>query len=386
MNALHVSRLAGLALVGLIAGFLGLASGQTQAQATGQAPAPVQAGPIVVTDMLDRQVSLPAPARRVVLPEGRHVLTLALLDRDPVSLLAGWGNDLKRYSPETYDALADAFPTVNEVPDVGGLSEGAFSLEAVIATQPDLVIFTLYGPPPSGLDKLDAAGIPYVFVDFFQEPLTRTVPSLRLLGKVLGRETQAEAFIAFYEEHMTRLASRLNTTDARPAVFFHLNPNGKDCCFTSGPGNMSDFIAAAGGHNIGADAVPGAIGQMNLEYILARQPDFYLAGGGSTVSLNGLRIGPAFSPATAADTFRRVTSAPGLANLTAIRSGDAAGIWLFFFDNPLFFVGVEAIATLLHPELFGDVNPAQTMATLNDRFLPFNLTGTFWITAADARP
>lgn len=342
-----------------------------------------RAEPIVVTDMLDRRVTLPGPAQRVVLAEGRHVLTLALLDDDPVSLLAGWGNDLKRYSPETYEALRAAFPAVDAVPDVGGLGEGAFSMEAVIATRPDLVIFTLYGPPPDGIDKLDAAGIPYIFVDFFQEPLTKTVPSMRLLGTVLDRDQAAEDFIAVYEEHMDRLAARLETTEARPDVLFHLNPNGKDCCFSSGPGNMSDFIAAAGGHNIGQDKIPGAIGRLNLEYILARQPAFYLAGGGSTVSLNGLRIGPGVSRQEARDTFRRVTQAPGLADMAAVQDGKAAGIWLFFFDNPLFFVGVEAIATMLHPELFADVDPARTMETLNERFLPFDLSGTFWITATD---
>ncbi|MEJ2623559.1 MAG: ABC transporter substrate-binding protein [Pseudolabrys sp.] len=337
--------------------------------------------PITVTDMLGRTVTLRAPAKRIVLAESRHILTVGLIDKDPVSLVAAWGNDLKRYSPETFAALRKRFPKADAIPEVGGLSGGAFSMEAVIAAKPDLVIFTLYGPAPEGIKKLDAARIPYVFVDFFQKPLTKTVPSMRMLGKLLGREREAEAFVAYYESHMAGVASRLAKAETKPAVFFHLNPDGKDCCFTSGPGNMSDFIAAAGGHNIGADKVPGAIGKLNLEYVLSRDPDFYLVGGGSTVALNGLKIGPSIPESDARDTLTKIMESPGVASLRAVRERRAGGIWLFFFDNPLFFVGVEEMAKMLHPAEFSDIDPDRTMAELNQRFLAFPLEGTFWVDA-----
>ncbi|GAB3124151.1 ABC transporter substrate-binding protein [Novispirillum itersonii] len=341
-------------------------------------PAAATAAPISVTDMLDRSVTLPAPAKRVVLAEGRHILTLALLDRQPLSLVAAWGNDLRRFSPETYAALGSAFPEVDAIPDVGGLGNGSFSMEAVIKARPDLVLFTLYGPPPEGIRKLDEAGIPYVFVDFFRDPLTKTVPSLRLLGRVLDREAQAEEFISFYESHMAGVAGRLKTVSRRPDVLFHLNPDGKDCCYSSGPGNMTDFIAAAGGRNIGADVIPGSIGKLGLEYVLSRNPDFYLAGGGSSVTLTGVQIGPGVSADQAGATLRSVLEAPGIRGLKAVQEGRAGGVWLFFFDNPLFVVGIEGIAKMLHPAAFRDLDPDRTLAELNERFLPFPLRGTFW--------
>ncbi len=341
-------------------------------------------GPITVTDMMDRKVTLPAPARRVVLAEGRHILTLALIDRDPLSLVVAWGDDLKRYSPETYAALLGRFPAAATMPEVGNPSAGSFSIEAVIAARPDLAIFTLYGPPPPGIERLDAAGIPYVFVDFFRQPLTRTVPSLRMLGRLLDREEGAERFIAFYERHMADVAARLAGAARRPTVFFHLNPDGKDCCLSTGPGNMTDFIAAAGGRSIGADRIPGAIGRMNLEYVLSRDPDFYLGGGGSSVTPTGVRIGPGVPAPVARETLASVLTAPGVAGLRAVREGRAGGVWLFFFDNPLFFVGVEAIAGMLHPAEFADLDPDRTMAELNERFLPFRLDGSFRTMAGGA--
>lgn len=336
---------------------------------------------ITVTDVSGHTVTLDSPAERIILPEGRHILTLALLDPDPASFLVGWGNDLKLFSPETFDAVHAAFPEIDDIPDMGNPMQNSLSIESIMAAQPDLVIFTLYGPvPKETTDKLSAAGIPYVFVDFFQKPLENTVLSMRQLGQLLGRQQQAEDFITFYEGRMDEIADRLGDTTPT-SVFFHLNPDGKDCCYSSGPGNMSDFIAAAGGYNIGEDRIPGAIGQLSLEYVLAEDPDFYLAGGGSTVSPDGLKVGTHIIPETAAETLANVTAAPGISDLTAVKDGDAAGIWLFFFDNPLFFLGVEEMATLFHPDLFADVDTDETLAELNERFLPFDLEGTFWVKA-----
>jgi len=45
---------------------------------------------ITVTDMLQRKVTLPGPAKRIVLGESRHIITLALLEKDPFRSLVGW--------------------------------------------------------------------------------------------------------------------------------------------------------------------------------------------------------------------------------------------------------------------------------------------------------
>lgn len=370
-----VPILALIALIGIAAADFG---GRGNARAN-------EAFPLTVTDMLDRKVTLPGPARRIVLAESRHILTLGLLEKDPVSQVVAWGNDLRRYSPDTYEAVKKRFPKAESIPEVGDALNSSFSIEAVIASKPDLVIFTLYGPKPEGINKLDDANIPYVFVDFFRKPLENTVPSMRMLGKLLDRERAAEAFVSYYEQHMGKIAARVEKLD-RPIVFFHLNPDGKDCCFTSGPGNMSDFIAVAGGTSIGPDKVPGAIGKLNLEYVLSRDPDFYLVGGGSSVALNGLKIGPSIGEQEARTTMARVMEAPGISSLRSVRERRAGGVWLFFFDLPLFFVGIEEMAKMFHPEQLADVDADRTLAEINERFLAFPLQGTFWIGGeADSR-
>lgn len=335
---------------------------------------------ITVTDMLQRKVTLPGPAKRIVLGESRHIITLALLEKDPFHNLVGWGDDLQRYSPATWEAIEKQYPASRNVPVLGTMNSGTFSLEAAIATKPDLVIFTLYGPIPPGLEALDAAHIPYVFVDFFRKPLVNTVPSLKLLGSVLGESTQAGKVIAFWQQHMDEVKKRLATVSTRPSVFFHLNPGKGDCCFTSGPGNMSDFIAAAGGHNIGTDLLSAPIGKLNPEYIVSRNPDFYLMGGGSAVSREGLQIGTGATTQQVAQSSKQLLSAPEIANLTAVKAGHVGGVWLFFFDSPLYFIGVEAMAKMFHPALFSDIDPDATLRTVTQDWLSVPLRGTFWTT------
>lgn len=345
--------------------------------------APVAWASITVTDMLQRQVSIPGPAKRIVLAESRHIITLALLEKDPISHLAGWGDDLQRYSPATWQAIAAKYPAAGKIPVLGTMNSGTFSMEATIATKPDLVIFTLYGPIPPDLSVLDAAHIPYVFVDFFRKPLENTVPSLRLLGQLLGEDERANAVITYWQQHMDAVKTRLASVRTRPSVFFHLNPGKGDCCFTSGPGNMSDFIAAAGGHNIGVDKLSAPVGKLNPEYILSRNPDFYLMGGGSAVSRDGLQIGTGVSQQQVAASSQRLLKATEVASLPAIKAGQAGGVWLFFFDSPLYFVGIEAMAKMFHPALFRDVDPDATLGTLTRQWLSVPLQGTFWTALPD---
>ena len=52
---------------------------------------------------------------------------------------------------------------------------------------------------PKLIEKLAKVGIPVVFVDFRDKPFENTEPSMRLIGKLFGKETRAEEFIAFRE-------------------------------------------------------------------------------------------------------------------------------------------------------------------------------------------
>lgn len=342
------------------------------------------AEPVTVTDLLGRTVTLPAPAKLIVLAQGRQLNALGLIHPDPVSLLAGWGSDHLRQNPDAFALYRGRFPAIDAVPTVGdGVTPNGFSLEKTIALSPDVVVLSgslagMRRGPNDLIERLEAAGIPVVVADFYLHPLTDTVPSLRLLGRLIGREAQAEAFIRFYESRLQRITQRLAGA-SRPSVFIHAHAGGTDCCMSSGKGTFDDFITAAGGRNIAAAILPGASGQVSLEQLIAADPDVYVATGGVHLAKSGgLVLGLGVPPDRATASFAALLARPGIDTLSAVRSGRASGLWQLFNDTPLHVVAIEALAKWIHPELFADLDPAATLAEAA-RFSAIPLDGTLWI-------
>lgn len=338
---------------------------------------------ISVTDLAGRQVTLASPAKRIILGEGRHLQVLGILHDDPVSLVAGWRED-KSLDPATESAYRARFPAMADIAKVGA-GNRLLSVESVIALEPDLLVLSLreiQDPQFANvLDQLQAAGIPVAVVDFFTSPLENALPSLRLLGTLTGADTRAEGFAAFYDAHLGRVRDRLaEAQPARPRVFVHAHAAAASCCATVGQGVFDDFVSAAGGDNLGRQMVPGVLGNVGLENLIAADPDIYLASGGHHMaSRGGLVLGPGVDPVTARDSFAALTGAPGFADLRAVQTGHTLGFWHLFNDFPAHIALIERFAKEFHPELFADLDPDATMAEFVDRFSPVELPAIWWI-------
>jgi iron complex transport system substrate-binding protein len=346
---------------------------------------PARAEPVTVTDLFGRSVTLPAPAKRIVLAQGRQLNALGLIHPDPISLLAGWGADHRRQNPDAYARYLAKFPAIESVPTVGdGGTQDGFSFEKAVSLSPDLVILSrsLAGTrrgPGDLVERFEAAGIKVAVVDFFLQPMRDTLSSLRILGKLIGHEERAQAYIRFYEERRRLIDERLRGAE-RPSVFMHAHAGGYDCCQTPGKGTFDDFISAAGGRNIAAAILPGATGQISLEQLLAADPAIYVATGGTHLAkLDGLVLGLGVSRETAAHSFVALLGRPGLAALAAVRNRRAYGLWHLFNDTPLHIVAIERLAKWFHPDRFADVDPQATLDEISNRFSAIPLDGALWV-------
>lgn len=347
------------------------------------APA-AQAQAIRVTDITGREVALAQPARRIVLGAWVSLDALSLLHPDPVGLLAGWAEaGANAIQPAI---LRKKFPAIDSVPVIGKGSFETISIEAVIAQKPDLVLLSRFdafrfgSEAAPGLDQLAAAGIPVAIVDFFLDPLGNTEASLRLLGRLLGREAQAEAFLAFYRQHLAAIAGKLAVGTTQPAVFLHAFAPRPECCFSAGPGTIDGFIRLAGGHNIGAEKLTAPVGQLSREFVLTRNPELYVATAISDGPDTGLfALGPGVTRERASEGFARLLQRNDLAALGAVEQGRAFGLWHLFVHTPAHLVAIEALAKWTHPELFAALDPQATLSEINSRFLAAPLEGTFWI-------
>jgi len=346
----------------------------------------VPAEALSVTDVLGRKVEVSGNAQRVVLGEGRLFFALALLDRDnPFQRVVGWQNDVRLLDPHTFDVYAQRFPQVQQIPLIGQASEQSVSAEQILALKPDLAVFSIAGEGPTQhspiADILAAAGVPVLFVDFRVHPIEGVRTSLTALGAALGRQAEADQYLKFYDAHLQRIRDGVAGLDEahKPSVFLELLAGVWQAPgHTTGKSGLGSVIDTVGGRNIAAGVVPGALGDISVEYALSAKPDLYIATGNRQP---GLILGAGVSQQQARESLDKVLQRPEFASLDAIRNGKAHGLWHDFYNSPFNILAIEAMARWVHPERFADLDPAQTQSQINQDFLRIGLDGTYWVDA-----
>ena len=352
----------------------------------------VTAQAVTVTDIAGRTVTVPDDVQRVVLGEGRLFFALSLLEgQKPFDRIVGWQGDFRKLDPQTYATYQAKFPQIDKIPLIGNTSADSISPEKVLTLNPQLAIFGLSGHGPGKeselVNQLQKAGVPVVFVDFRTSPLKNTLPSMELLGKVLNREQQAQDYIRFYQDNITRVTDVTKNIPEqdKPKVFIELRASTADeCCRSAGNGNMGDFIDQAGGVNIAKPLLPGPLGQVNLEKVIASQPDVYLVSGGGKPAKAGdpqpagLVLGAQTTPEQASASLKPLLARKGISTLKAVEDGRSFGIWHNYYNSPYNVLAVQVFAKAFYPQKFADLNPQQTQKQLYKQFLAVEPTGTYW--------
>lgn len=359
---------------------LGLMAG---AMATAARPARAAKPPLVSPSL----PALPATPRRILLGDGHLLLALSLVHPAPGDLVCAWQGDLVRHSKEIFSHYRAAYPALGDIPIVGQASPETFSVEAALASRPDVAIFAgCYGPGPeddSSVRRLEAAGIPVVFVDFYEDPIGNTAASMRLIGKLLGgaAEDKAERFAGWHDVLIASIRTRLaEASPKRPVVMIQANAGapGWDCCWMPGGAGLGSFIDLAGGDNLGAPLGMRPWVQARREFVLAADPDYvFVTGGGYLAGRGGLVIGPDVTHDSAIDSLKAVATSADIAPLTAILEKRLSGLWHLLHATPFSAIAAQAIAKRLHPQIFADIDPTESMASLNRDFMAVPIEGTY---------
>ncbi|MFN8525639.1 MAG: ABC transporter substrate-binding protein [Chloroflexota bacterium] len=365
------------------------------------APVPARPGAIApatveVTDVVGRSVSVTAPIQRMLLGEARLIYLISLLDReDPFKRVVGMPADLRTADLDTYNAYREKFPRVTQIPELGAISAGAFSVEKAIELKPELMVlsFDTYGPArESGLiDQLAKAGIPSVVIDFRQFPLENTVPSAHLMGRLLDRREAAQRFADYYTREVNKVYSRVDALKPPlPTSFILRAPGLLECCATFGRANLGLIAERAGGINLGSGRVPGWAGTLNPEQVLTSDPDLIVATGSNWTNSPGqqsdvrfVSLGYAARSEDARAQLIRLTEQPGWGNLKAVRSHRVHAIWHQFYNSPYHFVALQQFARWIHPDKFADLDPAATFREFHQQFLPIPYSGTFSVSIGE---
>lgn len=355
----------------------------------GLALSPMAWADIAITDAAGREVRLSAPAKRIVTNESLLLLSLGLIDPDPVSKIAGWAA-ARRIDKGIYASFRQRFPAMDDIPEVGAVVPANASAEPILALQPDLFVVSIWQPGWENVaGQLAAAGVPVLFLDGPENdrhnPAEAVAFSLMLLGKAIGQEEKAAEYGAFVAAKYRSIEQRLAGTARRPNVLIDVHA-GTLCCYTPGSGNrITQYLQAAGGRNIGADVASGYDGQLNAEYVLGVDPDVYVGTGSPHLgSQGGLVVGGGIDVATARASLRDVTSRNFLGELKAVREGRAFAVSHQLAISALNVLIFECFAKWTHPDLFADLDPSETLDEINRRFMAAPLEGTFWVELNEA--
>lgn len=347
-------------------------------ETTAESPSPATT---TVTDLLGRQVQVRVPVRRVILGEGRQLYLVAVLDTEnPIQRIAGWRKDLIQSDPDTYQTYQRKFPKITDIPTFGGFEDGTFDIEQAIALQPDVIIMNIEAQRATEdaryIEKLGALGIPVVYVDFRHYPIENTEPTMRLFGKLFGKEARAEEFIAFRSKQIQRVTDIIKASQpVRPKVFIErIGGYTEDCCLSFGNENFGKFVEMAGGSNVAKDVIRGTFGQLNPEQVVAANPDQVIVTSANWEAFvpkgRWVGVGPGANLAEAARKLEAYTKRPAYAGVKANQNHAFHAIWHQFYNSPYQFVAIQQLAKWLHPTLFADLDPNATFRELHERFLP----------------
>lgn len=346
-----------------------------------------------ITDILGRDVTVAKKIDGLILGESRFIPALAIVAEDAaIPRIKGMQADLKQYDPATWAIYAERFPAIEDIPLVGKGTASSFSVEKAISLMPDVAIFGISGHGPSPrdqemLNQLDAAGIPVVFIDFREAPLEHTQKSVRILGQLFGNEKAAQAFNERYQNTLNTVRDRVAAIpkQERPTVFLHSKVGlFAECCETMGHTMLGTLLETAGGRHVGAELIPGNVGNVNIEHLLIHQPDKYLATAIGSAKQTGaaspfVKLGADVAEAQARESLKRAANGMAVRNLTAVQEGDMFGVWHHFYNSPFSVAALAAMAKWLHPTVFSDMNPEALLADFYRDFQPVPFQGTYWV-------
>lgn len=275
---------------------------------------------VSLTDGLGKTISFETPAKRIV--SLSPPLTEMLFS-------VGAGNQVIGR-----DSYSDFPEEVKKITDVGW-SYGKYNLETVVNLKPDLVLAGEITTPEL-VASLENLGLR---VYYFKNPTTLNdvYSMLVTIGKISGHATQADDLVKNLQQREYELNKKIKNASKHPTVFYENDASDPSKPYTPGPGTLyTDLITKAGGINIGAKLSTNWA-QISLEQLLVDNPDFILLG-----------------DAAYGTTIESVSQRAGWQSLTAVKEGRV----IPFDDNLLVrygtrtLDGLEALAKILHPELF----------------------------------
>ncbi len=338
------------------------------------------------TDLAGRKVSITTNVQRIVLLRSRDIYELsAILGEEISEKLVGWGPDLKNKDNDGYKKFLEVFPKLNSITDTGDVQSDAVSVETVVNLSPDLVVADQYMLKEfQCVQKLIDAGLPVVCIDESTDPLATPQKGIRLLGKILGKESRADQIANYADEQVKKIYNTVATLSGpKPRVYLE--------CGDTGPKTFSSAYAGADDQSWGtvmsklritniADGSIQETGQINPELVISSNPDIIVITGQHwTSATDSMRLGFYADEADSRARLQAYTTRTGWNNLSAVKNDRVYSVFHNLSMHIFDFVGLQALAKDFYPDAFENIDPEQNLKTFFDQYMPISYSGFYSI-------
>ena len=276
---------------------------------------------VTITDDLGVTVTIENPPERIV-----------SLSPANTEILFALGLDEKIVGVTEYCTYPDAALSKEKI---GGFS--TVNIEKVSVLNPDLIV-AADGNSEETVSHLRELGFTVITIN--ADTIDTTLDDILLLGKATGADDEAEALVSSMKEDLAEIAEK-TSAEEKPTI---LHCMWTDPLWVSGSGTFQDeMITAAGGVNAAADE--GGWVALTMEKFLTMNPDIIVVDSG-----NGMGVG-------ADDALRDFfLKDPRMQSLSAVQNEQVYVVNADIIDRggPRIVEGVEALAEIAHPDIFGE--------------------------------
>ena len=269
--------------------------------------------PLKIVDSYNRTVKLDKDPKRII--------TIAPNITEIIYSL-GCGNKIVGRSD------FDDFPNdVNKIPSIGTLTNP--SLEKIVELKPDVVIASDFFSKDI-VKKLENLNIK-IIVLYGEENLNGVYDTINKVGIAINAKAKAETLVSNMKDKVSKIKDKTKNAK-KPSVYYVLG-YGKAGDYTAGKDTfVGNMIETAGGKNA-ADDVNGW--NYNVEKLVEKNPDILIC-------------------SNKYDSKKGIEATNGYKDLKAVKEGRLLEIDenLISRPGPRVVDGLEALAKMIHPELF----------------------------------
>lgn len=310
---------------------------------------------ISVIDGAGRNVTITVPVERIVsLNDGLTEMLCALGVQDKIV-----GRDASSTMP----------PSIVSVPVVGENSYQP-NIEQILELNPDIIFADSMLPYNNvAMEQLESAGIPIFISDPTNpQPTARsdttavdfTCQLLIKMAKIVGGEEVAEEYINYVQYYNNLVKERIAglSDSERPKVMFEW--------YMPYLTFVSPEIYQAGGINI-AENMTTYAPIMSPEFVVEQNPKIIIR----------MISSPNHKLEDFTEMWEEIVSRPEIQNVDAIKNGKVYICDWRIRNGICSVVGYLYFAKWIQPELFNDIDPAQVMEELYQKFFGITVQGVF---------